>query len=118
MAKFAYGTYTGDTAAQNISLGWKPDYVKVINYTDGDATWEYTSGMTDGHAIYTRQIADNGTTSNTNIAKITSNGISAYAGSSTSGSEAAEGFTIGTALSESAKVFHYIAFAEDEKGAG
>ncbi len=94
------GTYTGTGAAINIQLGFVPQDIYVVNETDGDEYWQWMDGMTDGHAIHT----------STAVAKITANGISEYAG--TAGGDSA-GFTIGTALSESAKVFRYRATRRD-----
>jgi hypothetical protein len=100
------GTYTGNTAAQNIILGFVPDYVRVINITDGTTAWEWFKGMTNGHAF---QNTNHDTAQNS---VISSNGISPYAG--TSGGNGA-GFTIGTALSTDTKVFRYVAM---RSGAG
>lgn len=97
------GSYTGDTAAQNIELGWVPDYIVIWNATDGDQKWEWYSGMAAASALAT---LNHDTAQH---ALITSNGISEYAGSNTPGAEKRKGFTIGTALSESAKVFRYTA---------
>lgn len=97
------GTYTGTGAAVNVSLGFIPAYVKIFNETDGDDRWEWVKGMTDGHAYQTIGSTGVGT-------KITSNGVSEYAGSRGS---AAKGFTAGTSLSESGKTFRYVAFRED-----
>lgn len=93
------GSYTGTGAAINIELGFIPDYVLIENATDGDANWKWFSGMAAASAL--QQIAD-GTKS-----LITSNGVSPLAGDRTTPRR--EGFTIGTALSESAKVFRYVA---------
>lgn len=89
------GTFTGTGAAINISLGFIPDYVCVANITDGDATWQWWSGMDAGTAIKTT----------TAVATLASNGISTYAGTPTAG----EGFTVGTDVSESTKVHRYVA---------
>lgn len=91
----AVGTYTGNGAAISISIGFVPDYVRVINITDGDATWDWFAGMAAGTAIKT----------DTAVANLASNGVTAYAGSTT----ASPGFTIGTDLSESAKVHRWVA---------
>lgn len=104
MARVAVGTYTGNTAAQNISLGFTPTYVKVWNATDGDTSWEWFSGLGAGDALKSINHAD------TQFSLLTSNGIDAYAGSSS----ASKGFTVGTDLAENAKVFRYIAIAEDD----
>lgn len=96
MQQCKVGTVTGTGAAINIQLGWVPDYVKVINYTDGDTIHEWFNGMTAGHAIKT----------DTAVAKITANGITAYEGTAAANSK---GFTIGTDVSESADVLYYFA---------
>lgn len=96
------GSYTGDGAAQNVKLGFVPDHVHIVNETDGDATWEWFSGMTDGHALTSNATGDN--------SKITANGVSAYEGDNSN----APGFTIGTALSESGKTFRYVATRNGE----
>lgn len=100
------GTVTGTGAAINVSIGFEPDYVKVINDTAG-AFLEWYSSMTDGHG-YKRVAAGTGT-------KITANGISIYAGSDT----AAKGFTLGTDVdvNVNAVALRYIAIS-DGPGAG
>lgn len=105
------GTYTGAGAAINVELGFAPDYVKVIQVTDNDATWEWFAGMT----TTTKTAAA--------VANLASNGISAYAGAApfTSGSAGSEvvnpgrarGFTAGTDLAASGKVYRYIAICAD-----
>lgn len=89
------GTFTGNGAAQNISLGFVPDYVRIVNATDSDITHEWFEGMTSGSSI------DTGAA----VAPNADNGISPYAGSAT----AARGFTVGTDISENAKVYYYLA---------
>lgn len=76
------GTVNGTGAAINVSLGFKPTHVKVFNDTAGD-NLEYLDSMADGSA-YKRIAAGTGT-------KITTGGISQYAGNSAN----ARGFTIG-----------------------
>jgi hypothetical protein len=93
--QFAYGTVTGTGAAINVELGWLPDRVEVFNYTDGDTIDYWVRGMTDGTSI----------TVSTAAASRASNGISSYAGSTT----ARKGFTIGSGISESAKVLYWTA---------
>lgn len=89
------GTFTGNAAAQNISIGFIPDSVEVFNITDGDSAWYWQTGMTAAHALYEDSLGAR--------SRITANGISTYAGSSS----ASPGFTIGTALSEDTKLFGY-----------
>ena len=103
---FKQGTVTGTGAALNVSCGFKPDYVKVTNITDGDVIHEWYTDMTAAHAIKTRNVVDNGVTGNSAVALITSNGISQYAGDSSN----TPGFTLGTDVSESAKVLAYVAY--------
>lgn len=95
LPNFITGTVIGTGAAINVSLGFVPDYVRVVNVTDADQIDEWFSGMTDGTSIQT----------NTAVATRASNGISAYAGSGAT----APGFTIGSGISETAKVLRYFA---------
>lgn len=97
------GSYVGTGAAINIPLGFTPDHISIFNGTDGDEKWDWFSGMTDGHALYERSVTDNATTGNASMSRITANGISAYAGSTS----VAKGFTIGSALSENGKTFYF-----------
>lgn len=99
------GTVEGTGAAINISLGFIPDYVKVINVEDGDIMFEWFAGMTNGHAIQSINVVDSGTSGAAGLSRITSNGISAYNGSTTAGA----GFTLGTAISENGKDLAYLA---------
>lgn len=108
MARIKKGTYEGTGAAINFAIGWTPDYVRVVNAEDGDIAWEWFNGLGAGDALQTTNHAD------TQLSLITSNGIDTYAGSSTSGSEAAVGFTVGTTLSESGKTYYYIAMLDDD----
>lgn len=99
------GSYAGTGAAVNVSLGFVPDYIRVVNETDGDIAWEWFRGMTDGHAL---QAANSDLTQ---LSKITSNGISAFAGAE---AVSAVGFTAGSALSENGKTFRYVAMRSGE----
>lgn len=174
------GWLVGDGAAQNVSLGWYPSRVDVINATDGDlissaylshyhmayssgGTTEVTAGMkikgaTSGATARVKEVLlssgtwaggdaagflildnvsgtfssenvyiDSDDTSGTNDATVTANettslaialavasgGVNAtitrYAGSTT----AAIGFTIGSTISEEAKLLRWIAVAAD-----
>lgn len=106
------GTLTAAGVAVNIPLGFDADYVKAVNITDGDEIFEWFRGMTAGHAIKTLGIVDNGTTGNAAVSRISSNGISTYAGvvgpSDESGT--AKGITLGTAICENEKVIAWFAF--------
>lgn len=95
LPNFRSGVVTGTGAAINVSLGWVPDLVVVTNYTDGDQIDLWHSGMTAGTNV---QI-------NAAVAPRASNGISAYTGDTSTGA----GFTIGTGVSESAKVLYWFA---------
>lgn len=99
------GTYTGTGAAINIELGWVPDKVEVLNMTDGDASWVWYNGFGAGDAFQTA----NHDTAQQSL--ITSNGIDAYEPTNFSNKP---GFTVGTSLSESAKVFYYTAYRSGE----
>ena len=93
------GTVTGTGAAINISLGWIPDYVKVVNLTDGDTIDEWFRGNGAGTSIRTvLAVATNAT-----------NGISEYAGTGA----IAPGFTIGTAISETGDTLNWFALRND-----
>jgi hypothetical protein len=89
------GTVTGTGAALNVILGFKPDFVQLVNATDGDQVDVWYRGM----AALT-SINVGGATAATRAAP---NGISSYEGTE------GEGFTIGAGLSESAKVLYYTA---------
>ena len=98
VAKF--GKVTGTGAAINIELGWIPDYVKIINGTDADQIDEWQTGMDAGTSVQT----------NTAVSARSSNGISPYAGDDTH----KKGFTIGSGISENAKVLYYQAYRNAE----
>jgi hypothetical protein len=89
------GTYTGNSAAQNISLGFVPDKVEIWNVTDGTNVSVWFNGMAAASAesIVTTAgpVLD------------TTNQVTAFAGSTS----AAAGFTVGTDLSVNAKVYRY-----------
>lgn len=88
------GTFTGTGAAVNVVIGFKPDYVRIINVTDRDISHEWFRGiMADGTSV------DDGAALATNA----DNGVSAYAGTT------GEGFTAGTDISENGKVYGYVA---------
>lgn len=95
MNEIETGTVTGTGAVINISIGFVPDYFKIINITDGDRIDEWFRGMTDDTSIETLLA----------VALNAADGISEYAGSDS----AAPGVSIGTDISESAKVLRWIA---------
>ncbi len=102
---FQTGRVVAAGAAINISLGWIPDYVKVFNVTDGTVAFEWTSDMAAAYAIRSQNVVDNAATGNGSFNAITSNGISAFAGSG----NAAPGFTIGSAIAVSGKTLAWVA---------
>jgi hypothetical protein len=91
------GTYTGTGAALNISLGFVPDWVRIINVTDGTNESEWFNGMAAASAISTVTTAG--------PVLDATNQVTSYAGDSTN----PPGFSVGTDLSTNAKVYRYIA---------
>jgi hypothetical protein len=102
MGRMKQGTYTGTGAAINISLGFVPSKLETKNITDGDEVWRWERGMTAAHAM---KVAADGTQT-----RITANGLSLWSGTVS----APKGFTVGSALSESAKEFRWTAWADDD----
>lgn len=107
----ASGSYTGTGAAINVVTGFEVAYVKVYNNNDAGGlapVMEWFRGMADASGLKSLKVVDNATTGNASQAKVTSNGISDYAGDSTHG----VGFTIGadTDLNVSGEVGYYIAY--------
>lgn len=97
----AVGTVEGTGAAINVSVGFTPAHVMILN-EDGLARLEWHTTMTDGHGIKT-------VTAGT-ISKITSLGITPYAGTTA----LSEGFTIGadTDINVDGETLHYFATGE------
>lgn len=95
------GNYTGTGAVINISIGFIPSRVEIINWTDADEAflWAENGAGTGKTFIFAGGTAV--------PAVQASNGVSAYAGVQ---GGASAGFSVGTAVSESAKVYHYAAF--------
>ena len=88
------GTVLGTGATLNVPLGFAPDYVKVINFTDGESI-EWTREMIeDGSPKYGIKEVAAGTKSVLATAAV---GIDDYAGLESDGSTLgiAKGFTIG-----------------------
>jgi hypothetical protein len=99
------GSWTGDGTAKTVELGWVPDYVKIINATDGDVILEWFNGMGANDAIKHTKIADSGSTGNSSFALITSDGLDAGNGTES----VKKGFVLDADANENAKVFRYIA---------
>jgi hypothetical protein len=79
--KTGYVTGTGEII--NVEVGFLPNYVKLMNLDDAGSlypTLEYFYGIGEGYGWKTKSIVDNGTTTNKSSEKITSNGISRFAG--------------------------------------
>lgn len=94
------GTYTGNGSAQNISLGFIPDYVEIINTTTpGKDEWMSNFSAGTSFTAATDTVAAN--------IRANPNGVSVFAGSLT----AAAGFTVGAGLSTNAAVYRFIAIA-------
>ena len=91
----AVGTYTGTGAVVNVVLGFKPDFLLIVNITDGDIVHMGFRGLTAAGASV--DIA----------AAVAANAADAltltYEGTT------GEGFSVGTDASESAKVYGYLA---------
>lgn len=97
-AKFATGTYTGTGSNINVEVGFIPDRVEIVNFTDGDVVAIWYRGFPAANSI------DIGAAAAAN----TAGSISLYAGAAGSNSE---GFSTGTDQSESGKVFYWSAWA-------
>lgn len=111
MKDFATGSVAGTGAAIIISVGWVPDYVKCVNVADAgnlDPVMEWFAAMGAGKGLKYLRVADNATTGNLSHRIVTTNGITAFAGSQT----AAPGFTIGTDsdLNTASETIIWIAF--------
>jgi hypothetical protein len=102
MPQVSVGTFTGTGAAQNISLGFVPDYIRIVNMTDGTVTYDWFAGQ----AAATSTVKTNGAGGPATLA---ANGVTSYAGSAVPGSEAAPGFSVGSDFANT-KVYRYSAF--------
>lgn len=93
------GTYTGSGAAQNISIGFIPDYVRIVNLT-APGMDEWFNGMAAGTSV----------TAATDVAaagiRAAPGGVTAFEGTP---NNAGQGFTVGAALSTNASVYRYVA---------
>jgi hypothetical protein len=97
MQEIKVGTYTGAGVAINVSLGFIPDYVRIVNVTDGTNVTEWFAGMAAASGISVITTAG--------PVLDTTNQVSSYAGDSSN----APGFTVGTDLATNAKVYRYVA---------
>lgn len=102
----ATGVLTGTGAAINEPLGFTPSFIIFINETDpGIFMWSDTMASAEALKL----------TDAPALTFPTTNGVSAYAGSDTPGSEASKGFTLGADadLNAASDVIHYIAFGSE-----
>lgn len=90
------GSYTGTGAAINVSVGFVPDYVKVVNITTPGVD-EWFNGMAAATSI---------TSTGAGALRAAPNGITAFAGTAAT---AGQGFTVGAGLSTAAAVYRYYA---------
>ena len=91
------GTYVGTGAAVDVELGFKPSHVRIINIPDRDAGLEWFDSMPDGTGVVLGAA----------LASQAANGITPLDGTLDGATK--EGFTAGSAVSESGKTFAYIA---------
>ena len=98
MKEYESGIVTGTGSAITVHCGFIPDYVRVINITDGTRVDEWFAAMDDGTSIAI--VGTAGPTLNT------ADGITPYTG--TSGGDSA-GFVIGSDISTSTKKIAWIA---------
>jgi hypothetical protein len=95
----AFGSLSGNGAAQNIQIGFIPKFFEIVNITDGDVIFQWYDGMSAGTAIKIDAA----------VAAQASNGVTRYAG--TRGGDK-PGVTIGTAISENGKTLYWRAYRE------
>lgn len=112
---FKRGSVEGTGSAINVECGFTPDYVWLLNIDDAGSLWPsmtWTADMADASAFKTLAIVDSGSTAGKSSEKVTTNGITPYAG--TVGSDS-EGFTIGadTDVNASAETIVYVAMASE-----
>lgn len=94
------GTVTGTGQPVTISVGFPPDYVKVVNITDGNQMWEWFTGMGAGQAIQSQSGSSN------QFTRLNANGITISSGAAP---DTPAGFIIGTAVSVNGRTLSWIA---------
>lgn len=97
VVNMAVGSFTGAGADVDVTLGFKPRFLKVINLTDR-TTYEITSDMTAGQAL--KAVAAGTMTLDTA-------GILLRDGQSSVGYR---GFLVPAAIAINAKALHWVAF--------
>lgn len=94
----ATGSYTGNGSAKDIEVGFIPDYVRLVDVT-GAAVDEWFVGMAAATS-YT-----NATDAASGAVRASPNGVTAFAGDSTTG----QGFSVGAGLSTNAHTYRWVA---------
>lgn len=96
VSNLAVGTFVGDGTACDVTCGFKPRYVKLVNLTDRIVDEKfYDMGATQG--LHTVAAGTMTLTTTTDIAL-------------KGGADAFRGFTVAAATNITGKTFHYIAF--------
>jgi hypothetical protein len=98
------GSYNGTGAALNISVGFIPDYVMIVNVSAAAADVWF-----GGFAAATSL-----TISGTAALRAAPNGVTAFAGTP---ALAGQGFSVGPGLSTNAQLYYYIAVQNGPGGA-
>jgi hypothetical protein len=100
--KFRTGEWTGNGAAKNFSLGFKPHFVLIFNVTDGNVVDMFIDGDTGTDPTGSVDIdAAAGPTTD-------GGGITQYAGDASN----ARGFSIDAGNNINAKTYRYAAFGK------
>jgi len=71
---FVFGTFTGTGAIMTIELGFVPDYFEIVNTSDAGSLWPMLKWFRGFTAAYALKLVV------TTYSKITSGGITAFAG--------------------------------------
>lgn len=96
VSNLAVGSFTGAGAIVEVTCGFKPRYIKLINLTDR-ITQEWTYDMAATHTLNTA--ADGTMTDDTGSLLVAKGGADGY-----------RGFAVAAAAAVNAKLYHYIAF--------
>jgi hypothetical protein len=105
-------TQAATAVAVNISCGFHPSYVRIVNTTDG-VSEEWFRGMTDAHGIiHQGDLTSTATAGDTSIKVVTSLGITPSGDGAT---DTFKGFTFGlqTDINIASKVYYWVALNED-----
>lgn len=96
MRNFVSGTFVGTGAAIAVPIGWQPDFVRIVNITDGTTAEEWYTGMANGTSVKMTSGA---------IAPVAANAISLLPGDVNQ----TKGFTVGSASNIAGKTYAYVA---------